>query len=398
MSRILLVPDLYWGDQSGAKSARATVENLLAYGHTIGVYTGNIVNEVNPRDKSNLYFYNSSLNWRWYHHFYSSLLINEFKEIKRDFKPEYVLFVGSIQKPAVIAKFSRLSGIRNVFLFYINDYYCQKTYAGLVDGPCLRCLKNPYLPPMYSKCVSLKDFPKFIKGLMVRKALGKEIRKCYKFLGYGREQLDLAINFGVPREKCVKVGFQFDPTDLVGQAIKDEGYFALTGQPIIQKGWHLLPSILANLDFGVRIRASVLRDYDAKYLIKKYHLMAYIENGLLEFLIGMTDRKQYLSFLSHSRGVLIPSIYPTTGEFVLQEALYYAKPVIAFDVGVHKDLLIDRYNAMVAPVGDLKGFANRINEIQVNSDMRMLLSENARSTSIGLYDEINLQVLGSIFI
>ena len=73
----------------------------------------------------------------------------------------------------------------------------------------------------------------------------------------------------------------------------------------------------------------------------------------------------------------MPSYYPTTGEFVLLESLGMGKPVIAFDSGVHREILKHKKNAMVSSIGNLDNYASNIIEVSNNKDLRSSLSKGA---------------------
>jgi len=74
----------------------------------------------------------------------------------------------------------------------------------------------------------------------------------------------------------------------------------------------------------------------------------------------------------------VPSYYPTTGEFVLLESLGMGKAIIAFNSGVHHEILQHKKNAMVSNIGDLNDFASNIIEVSNNKVLRSSLSKGAQ--------------------
>lgn len=71
---------------------------------------------------------------------------------------------------------------------------------------------------------------------------------------------------------------------------------------------------------------------------------------------------------------------------MLQEALYLGKPVIAFNVGAHADILRDGDNAMVAPAGMLDEFAEKIVRLDLDPVLRRTIGDRARQTALSFYD------------
>lgn len=56
-----------------------------------------------------------------------------------------------------------------------------------------------------------------------------------------------------------------------------------------------------------------------------------------------------------------------------------SKPIVAFNVGVHKDVLVHESNAMVYEIGDFNGYLEGIHRVQNDALLRNKLSEGARN-------------------
>jgi glycosyltransferase involved in cell wall biosynthesis len=81
---------------------------------------------------------------------------------------------------------------------------------------------------------------------------------------------------------------------------------------------------------------------------------------------------------------LIPSVWPTTTEYVLLEALGLSKPLVAFNVGIHQEILRHGHNAMVADAVNVSQFSQYIEILDRDPDLRRRLSLEARR----LYEQI----------
>jgi glycosyltransferase involved in cell wall biosynthesis len=397
--RILFFPDKISGQDSGARSARSTLKSLLELGYIVGVFCSDANNISKNLSEERVTYYHILSKMQANSHFFEPKLLNQFKDILAEFKPDYFFMAGSIQKPAMLARAARKFGIRTIFLFYITDYYCAKTYAGLRTGPCLKCIENSSLEALKNNCV--KGNPKlisFFKGAIVRFNLQNEIRKSYKVIGYGDNQIDIYKKLGIEQEKCAKISFQFDTSELDNFQTSDGDYFLILGQPTIEKGWHTLNEILSRCKSSPKIKMIFHNKETEKEAIEKYNLRSFIESGVITTVREVYNRYDILQIIASARAVLIPSYYPTTGEFVLLESLIFGKPILVFDVGVHKNIIIHRSNGMLAKVGDFESFSRNIDDVNTSTDLRLTLSDGARSAAMTLFlDESRLHSLNKIF-
>ena len=118
----------------------------------------------------------------------------------------------------------------------------------------------------------------------------------------------------------------------------------------------------------------------AKKFIETNNLDEYINSGKLEVISGLDSHKDFLSYVANSLAVIITSNYPSTGEFALLEAMGLQKPVLAFDVGAHKDFLVDGENALVSPMSDLDKMIKDMQLLIEDPSLWKKLSSNARAT------------------
>ena len=58
---------------------------------------------------------------------------------------------------------------------------------------------------------------------------------------------------------------------------------------------------------------------------------------------------------------MIPSIWPTTTEYVLLEALGLGKAVVTFNAGIHREVIRDGDHGFSVTCGDTDAFAERLN-------------------------------------
>ena len=152
-----------------------------------------------------------------------------------------------------------------------------------------------------------------------------------------------------------------------------DGSFVENGEIPKEKETRLTATGIAGALTDRKISADTAKKY-----VDRYGLYDYIESGQVEIISEVEEHVKFLSILSKSIGVLVPSYYPTTGEFVLLESLGMGKPIIAFNSGVHREILQHKMNAMVSKTGDLDDYASNIIEVSNNKDLRSSLSKGAQ--------------------
>ena len=55
----------------------------------------------------------------------------------------------------------------------------------------------------------------------------------------------------------------------------------------------------------------------------------------------------------------------------------FSKPVIVFDSGIHKEIFIDKENGMIAKVGDLDAYCEKVEELNNNEELHRKVSIGA---------------------
>lgn len=388
--KIIFFPDKIYGEESGARSARATLKSMIELGYKVAVFSSDADKMKHNEIEGSLYFFKVNSLMRANAHFHEPKLMKQFRNIVKEFNPDFFFTAGSIQKPAILAKESRRLGIKTIFLFYITDYYCLKTYAGLETGPCFQCIEKGALASLKNNC--LKDKHKLInliKSTAVRKSIQSEMRNSFKVAGYSESQLNIYKMLGVSPERCIKINFQFDPTELDNIPSAEGEYFLLYGQPSVEKGWHTLSQIISLLKTRIKIKIVFQNKEIEKNMLAKFGLEKFLLDGTIETELHVNNREDILKRVANSKAVLIPSYYPTTGEFVLLESLIFGKPVLVFKSGAHNEIIKQEQNGMIANIGDLETFACNIDKININKGLRDSISINAKKTALEMFENSN---------
>ena len=117
------------------------------------------------------------------------------------------------------------------------------------------------------------------------------------------------------------------------------------------------------MSINIKFKLIIYKEDIAKAFIERYKIQDLISAGSVEVVSGLENHSDVLDVIANSRGVLITSVYPSTGEFSLLESLGLSKPVIVFDAGIHKEIFKDKENALISEVGDIEKFSNDIKNL-----------------------------------
>lgn len=367
--KVLFVPDSLWGERSGHRSSKYLIKAFSNANINIAVYASNLDYTAEQHDeikKYNCQYYPKS-EYDYTQQLFRRKADEEFRNVIKIFNPDLVFYVGTI-KNKISINFCIKKKIKYLYLPLTNEYYCIKHYAGVENKPCYKCLNGSLTSPIFNKCIP-KDsgILKYIKDKTIEGLSKKRIINAYRVVGYSNNQLDTLIEFGVKKEKTMKLPIFFDPNSADGIKIQKGDRFLITGQFMSEKGLHLMPLLLKQTK-GVKYKAIISKHIRDK-IIKNYNLREYIKNGSLEIIDFLETHELFLEELAKSKGVLIPSFYPTTGEFTMIESLMLGKPVVVFDSGIHKEIFVNKKNGMIAKIGDLDGYFKKIE--QLNNDEKL---------------------------
>jgi glycosyltransferase involved in cell wall biosynthesis len=261
----------------------------------------------------------------------------------------------------------------------MQDFFCIKLYANDIHGPCTKCLNNTYLEAFKNKCIIEKpiDYVKTASGILIRKRLEKILPKIDYVITSTEEQMGFYQKFGIPLEKCVKTPLYFDNNRLKGIKPEMGDYFVCIAQNRVEKGFQHLEEILSYCDSTIKIIAAYNNKEQANIAINKYGFQKFIDNGMLEIKHNLRWETGLSELVAHSRGVIIPSIWPTTTEYGLLEALGYQKPIFCFDLGVHHELIQNGINGFIAPLGECKTMATQLMQVKSEDKTYLSVSNNA---------------------
>lgn len=376
-NKILLIPDAYLGNQSGAIVAQVAKKLLLDIGSKVCVFSVDINNDRIEEDGTELYHrmaYNGLANWK------EKQYKLEYERVLDKSNATVVFTLGSItNKSLCYLEIAKKRGLKVISKIFMQDFFCIKIYANNAEGPCTKCLDHSYFEAYKNKCIIKKpvDYVKTANAILIRKRLEIILPNIDYVITSTDEQIGFYQKFGIPQEKCIKTPLYFDNNRLKNIAPKMGNYYVCIAQNRIEKGFQYLSKILSYCDSSVKVIAAYNNVTQAKIAIERNGFQPYIDSGVLEIKYDLKWGTGLAELVAGSRGVIIPSIWPTTTEFGLLEALGFKKPVFSFDIGIHREVIINGINGFTVALGDSKAMASQMLKLKVDDRLYSKVSENA---------------------
>ena len=376
-NRVLLIPDAYSGNQSGAIVTQVAKKLLLENGNEVSIFSIDINESKIENDGTKLFHrtaYNGLANWN------EKKYRIEFTQVLEQSNATVIFTLGSItNKNLCYLEIAKERGLKVISKIFMQDFFCTKVYANNSEGPCTKCLDHNYLEAFKNKCIIEKpiDYLKTANAILIRKRLGKILPLIDYVITSTDEQIGFYRKFGIPKEKCIKTPLYFDKQRLKNIVPQMGDYYVCIAQNRVEKGFQYLSKILSYCDTSINVIAAYNNSEQAKIAIERNGFQQYIDRGMLEIKFDLRWETGLAELVANSRGVIIPSIWPTTTEFGLLEALGYKKPVFCFDVGIHHEKIMNGINGFVAPIGDCKTMAMQLMKLKTDDQLYLTVSEKA---------------------
>lgn len=395
--KILIHPDIFYSGHSGAIAAREAARQLSKLGNEIGIFTHD------EKDISIATYKNyKRIQYKGTANYFSSSYKESFVKVIEDFKPDYVFFIGGIiNTPVVYIDLCIQYKIKTVFLLLVQDFYCARLHAGLEKNSCTKCLDHSNIHSFINKCAEKQTRPNLylLNYQINQKLFLSRLRKINFVLGSSDEQLDFYQRVGIKKGNIVKIPLFFDQNRVKELEVASEPYFVIIGQYRHEKGIHLISKILDHIDENIRIKLLFFNQEEAdRFILEFPENNKHITNKKLEILPNVTMTNGAVELIAASKGVINPSIWATTTEFVLLEVLGMAKPIITFDVGIHKEVIENGINGICVKAGDFEAMGNEINIINSNPQLEKKIALNSKKLFHKLTDEASFtHILTNIF-
>lgn len=349
--RILLIPDAYFGDYSGAYVAQVAKQLLVEIGCIVAIYSDEVHEDFIESDGTRVFYRDKcSYTANWIQRKHKAKYLSTLRE----FKPDAIFTLGSVtNKNIIFWSLARNWGIKVISFIFMQDFFCYNFYANDACGICTKCLDSGFKAAVFRNCSrsdekGIKGFAKKLNSTIIRYRLQKELTKASAVITSSKQQVEFYVKYGIPRDNCYTTPLYFNGEKL-SQYIPTMGdYFVYIAQNRIDKGVHLLKEVLTNCNKNIRVIAAYSTPMNAEYALQNYGLQPFVDNGMLVIKTGCTWKTDLGELIASSRGVINLSIWPTTTEFVLLEALGLKKPIFTFNVGIHPEIIDSGVNGFIA--------------------------------------------------
>lgn len=383
-NRLLLLCDAFLDDRSGAAAAQDAARYFSDIGFEVTVF-GGLAKGATLLDNKTGYDFSAQAPFKSVQHIYPGNLRDEFDALLKKLSPEVIFILGcTYSKPLCILESSVNSKAKVIYMPWNQDFYCARSYGYYSDKPCESCLSGGFKQAIIKNCVRK---PAAILGMINRVRLREVMVQFDEVICSSQDQANALGSFlDRPISQIEICPLFFDPTIIKEFESTDGDYFLYYAQAVDAKGWHLLPEIISNCKKSRFVLCPP--GIQEAALMRSPGLEALIDGDRVKFVNNLNWKSGLGELVANSRGVLIPSIWPTTTEYVLLESLGLGKPVITFNVGVHKDVLTDCFNAMVSPVGDVRNYSSQIDCVDSDIVLRQNISKQALNTYSKLTDRL----------
>ncbi|MRX48655.1 glycosyltransferase family 4 protein [Pedobacter puniceum] len=297
---------------------------------------------------------------------YNTEEINKFSNLLNTFKPDAIHFASlDHNKPSKFISLATKTKAQVVMQPWTMHFYCSQGFGFRNGKQCTLCASGNYFNAISKRCISIRGIP----SLFEKWAVHRNALKANLFLSTNVEFDEILNKYGVKKSNIFRFPVPFDYTFLDKNGEKTDDYFIFYGQANSHKGLTVLIEVFKKLP------EQRLRIYPMEPLPKNFTSL-----NNVEIINGVNWKNGLADAIINSKAVLLPSLWSTTIEYALWEALQIKKAVILFNVGAHKEIFKNRLNAMVIKPYDLDSFVNAIIEIDKNDELRAILEENGNVT------------------
>lgn len=381
-SNLLMISDAFLDTGSGATAARLVAAAWQQLGFDVTVFAP-VGKGLPPVEGTNVRSFVPKPSFRTVQHFKRCETVDIFQDLLHELAPQIIFFLGTVySNPVQVLKAAVRSGSHTSFMTWNQSFYCARSYAFLADAPCSRCNRGNYIPALRQGCARI---PSWLTGSAARWQIRDVLTEFDTLLCSSKDQMARLVEYGISHDRIHLCALPFEKSRLEGIPIQDGEYFIYYAQPADAKGWHILPQIIESTP-DARFVLCPMSDLQT-CLAQAPGLQKLIDNQRVVLHTDVSWSSGLPELLGRARGVVIPSVWPTTTEYVLLEGLGLGKPIVAFDVGVHQEVLQHGVNAMVAPVPDATAFAQAINVLNEDATLRRAIGIEAKKLYDRLTDE-----------
>lgn len=297
----------------------------------------------------------------------------EFSRLVDRFQPDVIHFASFDQsKSANLYWHCKHRGIRLVLQPWSMHFFCEQGYGFREGQQCTLCISEGFGAAIRKSCCGLDGSLRQLE----RVALRRMATSSADVVLSSNSDLDTILTqYGVPAQAIRRFPIPFNVLQVpLPPDLPTEDYFINFGQADASKGTDVLMDLFASMP-DKQLRFYPIGDYSPRRFLPSN----------IQVIRGLGWTSGLSEAIAKAKAVVQPSLWATSTEYALCEAMAMGKPIIAFRVGVHKEILVHEKNAMVIEPGDFKQFKAAVDALDVDTKLRSTLSANA----IACIKEIN---------
>lgn len=295
----------------------------------------------------------------------------QFRRLLDEFQPDVAHFSSfDHTKSPNLYRHCAARGIRTVMQPYTMHFYCKQGFGFLHGHHCQRCLKSGFLTAVAEGCTKLRGAVDQLERLRLRDTV---LDSADLLLSSNSDLDGVLANYGIEAARIQRFPIVFDTTEVAQLTTRRGEDYVFYGQAVAHKGAEFLIDLFRRMP---QRRLSI------------FPMAPFAPPGGLppnvRVIPGLGWANGLADAIANARAVLLPSLWMTSTEYALCEAMTLGKPVVVFNVGVHKDILTDRVDAMVVPPGDMNAFAEALDDLDGDPALYDLLAVNGATTIAAL--------------
>jgi glycosyltransferase involved in cell wall biosynthesis len=286
----------------------------------------------------------------------------EFRKLVDKFAPDVVHFASfDHTKSENLYRYCSEREIRIVLQPWTMHFYCAQGFGFRSGTQCTRCIDSGVTAAITEGCTGIRGAVSQLERASLRRWV---IGHADKVLS-SNSSLDAILHqYGVEQQRIFRFPIPFEATP--PNPLKHQGgdYFIYYGQANSHKGTDFIVDMFRALP-------------DKK--LKLYPMVPYKPSEPLTENIEVVPDLGWESGLREAiegaKAVVVPSLWATSTEYSLCEAMMMRKPVIVFNVGVHRDILTHMQDAMVVEVGNREQFKAALDALDSDPTLAQRIAE-----------------------
>ena len=365
--KILFVCESFSSKLSGGKVVRYLHQILTSHGHEVRIAITSPFNETDTLIEGGDLFITAIPSrtryyWRLYALAKSNKVSKEFSRLIDEFMPDVVHFASfDHAKSTNLYRYCHDRKIRIILQPWTMHFYCAQGFGFKKNHQCTRCITDGFSTAITQGCTSLRGSVNQLERASLRRMA---VDSADIVLSSNSDLDEILQDYGIPRQKIRRFPIAFDPSKTVPVATRQGDYYIYYGQANSHKGTDFIIELFSALP-------------DKK--LKLYPMMPYsTEKPLppnIEIVPGLGWDTGLRDAIANAKAVVVPSLWATSTEYSLCEAMTMRKPVVVFDVGVHKNFLTHRENALVVEVGNREQFKAALDELDADPQLYARLAD-----------------------